>query len=257
MRKVNLVGIEELEFLGIRFNCSSFNHVVATLREMSRCEDHHFVVTPNVDHFVQLDSLPDRVVRLQFRNAYQAAAMRLCDSRVVAHLACAKGITLPVIAGSDLTAHLIAHEFDAGTKVAVIGGHADMLGQLRLLFPQPEFLQHVPPMGLLEKPEAVAAIADFLAFHKPHYTLLAMGAPRSEIVAERCARDGRFGGVSLCIGASIEFLTGDKTRAPRLVQRLSLEWAHRLISEPRRLWRRYLVDGPRIITIFLRGGLRD
>jgi exopolysaccharide biosynthesis WecB/TagA/CpsF family protein len=132
-----------------------------------------------------------------------------------------------------------------------------MLGQLRLLFPQPEFLQHVPPMGLLEKPEAVAAIADFLAFHKPHYTLLAMGAPRSEIVAERCARDGRFGGVSLCIGASIEFLTGDKTRAPRLVQRLSLEWAHRLISEPRRLWRRYLVDGPRIITIFLRGGLRD
>jgi N-acetylglucosaminyldiphosphoundecaprenol N-acetyl-beta-D-mannosaminyltransferase len=59
-------------------------------------------------------------------------------------------------------------------------------------------------------------------------------------------------GVGLCIGASVDFVLGDRPRAPRWVQRLNLEWAFRLASEPARLWRRYLVEGPRIFLLFWR-----
>ena len=59
-------------------------------------------------------------------------------------------------------------------------------------------------------------------------------------------------GVGLCIGASLDFLTGRKARAPLWMRKASLEWLHRLLSEPRRLWRRYLVEGPRIFVLTMR-----
>src|SRR3712207_8728266 len=51
--------------------------------------------------------------------------------------------------------------------------------------------------------------------------------------------------VILCVGAAFDFLSGAKRQAPRWMRRLGLEWAHRLASEPRRLWRRYLLGNPR------------
>jgi N-acetylglucosaminyldiphosphoundecaprenol N-acetyl-beta-D-mannosaminyltransferase len=59
--------------------------------------------------------------------------------------------------------------------------------------------------------------------------------------------------VGLCIGASVEFLSGAKRRAPRWMQRAGLEWLYRLLSEPRRLWRRYLVKGPRVFKLWWAG----
>lgn len=242
-------------FLGLEVNINSLPRVLDHIAQLSNSSVHTFVVTPNVDHLVLLDSADDNAPINRFRAAYSSAALRLCDSRIIAGLARLKGIALPVIPGSDLTALLMTHQFGTGTKVAIIGGTTATVDKIRELFPKPEFVQHIPPMGILDKPAEIAAICDFLAAQQPRYTLLAMGAPRSEIIADICAQDGRFGGVSLCIGASIEFLTGEKKRAPKWVQLASLEWAHRLLSEPARLWRRYLVEGPKIFLIFLKGGV--
>jgi spore germination cell wall hydrolase CwlJ-like protein len=59
-------------------------------------------------------------------------------------------------------------------------------------------------------------------------------------------------GAALCIGAGLEFLTGDQKRAPHFLRASGLEWAHRLATNPRRLWRRYLIDGMRIFPIYFR-----
>ena len=56
--------------------------------------------------------------------------------------------------------------------------------------------------------------------------------------------------VMLGVGAAFDFLAGRKRQAPRLVQRLGLEWLYRLIHEPRRLWRRYLYRNPRFVVLF-------
>jgi len=101
-------------------------------------------------------------------------------------------------------------------------------------------------------PDARAAVADFVIASEPDVVLFAVGAPQSELLCAEIAARGGARGVALCIGASLEFLTGAKRRAPRWMQRAGLEWLFRLLSEPRRLWRRYLVEGPRIFAIWWR-----
>jgi exopolysaccharide biosynthesis WecB/TagA/CpsF family protein len=107
-------------------------------------------------------------------------------------------------------------------------------------------------MGLRTNTEAQAAVAAFIETVRPHLVLLTVGAPQSEIVAQLVKARGQAKGVAICVGASLEFLTGEKRRAPRFVQAMGMEWAFRLLSEPRRLWRRYLVEGPAILAIWLR-----
>ena len=243
-------------FLGVSFCVSSRSDVIAVILDMARSSVHSYVVTPNVDHIVMLDSKLDDLKKKAFRSSYKSAGITLCDSRIIAGLARLKGINLPVLAGSDLTAILMKEHFDSHMKIAIIGGSTTTLTKVKEIFPRPKYVQYIPPMGVLNKPAEMVRIADFVAAEKPNFALFAIGSPQSEIVAELCARDGRFGGVSLCIGASIEFLTGEKKRAPVWLQKLSLEWAHRLLTEPTRLWRRYLVEGPKIIAIFKRGGVR-
>jgi exopolysaccharide biosynthesis WecB/TagA/CpsF family protein len=58
-------------------------------------------------------------------------------------------------------------------------------------------------------------------------------------------------GIALCVGAAIDFLTGARVRSPAWVQRLGLKWAYRLPQKPGRLWRRYLIDSPKIFRIFI------
>jgi N-acetylglucosaminyldiphosphoundecaprenol N-acetyl-beta-D-mannosaminyltransferase len=66
-----------------------------------------------------------------------------------------------------------------------------------------------------------------------------LGAPKQDLVAERLRELGA-APVILCVGAAFDFVAGVKRRAPAPMRRLGLEWLHRLVSEPRRLWRRYL-----------------
>src|SRR5688500_3405129 len=77
--------------------------------------DHGCVVTPNVDHVVKL--MDGRAPR----DTYDGADLKICDSRVLAHLARLRGVRLPVYPGSDLTADLLAAPAAEGLKVAVFG----------------------------------------------------------------------------------------------------------------------------------------
>ncbi len=61
---------------------------------------------------------------------------------------------------------------------------------------------------------------------------------------------------ALCAGAAIDFLTGKQRRAPRILQRLALEWAYRLALEPRRLAHRYVIESPQGVLLVLRAALR-
>ena len=78
--------------------------------------------------------------------------------------------------------------------------------------------------------------------------ILTAGFPLG-VRTRRATRQG--GGLICCVGAAVDFLSGTTARAPESVQRLGLEWLHRLLSEPRRLWRRYLIDGPKIFLLYL------
>ena len=65
-----------------------------------------------------------------------------------------------------------------------------------------------------------------------------------------CLDRGDCTGIGLCVGASLDFLGGKAERAPKWMQQARLEWLHRLAQEPKRMWKRYLVDGPKIAFLW-------
>lgn len=254
---IMLTDVPLARFLGVSFAGLSIEGALEAVVQESQTEQFSFVVTPNVDHLVLLNE-DETVPRVsQFRRAYGEACLRLCDSRILQLLAQIRGVELDVVTGSDLTALLFESGTLNGATVAFIGGDESMGKALQVRFPSVMIRQHIPPMGVLNDPRAVAEIEDFVRASRAQFVLLAFGAPQSEIVAARLKTAGDIGGVGLCIGASIEFLLGRKSRAPEWMQRARLEWAFRLLSEPRRLWRRYLVIGPRIFVLALSKKARE
>jgi N-acetylglucosaminyldiphosphoundecaprenol N-acetyl-beta-D-mannosaminyltransferase len=243
------MSIGVARFLGVNFDLLDAGQALAEVRTLAHQSVFSFIVTPNADHVAKLtgDGSDSRISK--FRAAYSAARLRLCDSRIIKRLGRAYGLDLPLVTGSDLTATLLENARHQGERIAIIGGHADMISDLNYRFPGPEFHQHIPPMGVLDKPAEIAKIIEFLANVRPNYTFFAIGAPQSEIIAMQCQGAPGITGVGLCVGASIEFLTGRQIRAPRWVQAMGMEWAFRLLSNPRRLWRRYLIESPKIFAI--------
>lgn len=220
------------------------------MREVAAKADAHdpfvYVVTPNVDHVVRYWREP------LWAPLYAHAWRVYCDSRVLQKLAMLSGLTMPLAVGSDLTAHLFAEALKPSEPIVIIGGDGAMVQTLIRKFGLKDVRWHEPPMGLREKPEAVAAAAAFIAANPARFHFIAVGSPQQELIARAAHERGDCRGVGLCIGASLLFLTGRVKRAPMWMQRLSLEWLFRLASEPGRLWRRYLVEGPAIFGIWLK-----
>jgi exopolysaccharide biosynthesis WecB/TagA/CpsF family protein len=110
-----------------------------------------------------------------------------------------------------------------------------------------------PPMGFINDPAAVDECLRFIESESPfRFCLFAVGSPQQEVLARAVQTRGRARGLGLCIGASINFLTGMERRAPAFVQKSGFEWLYRLINDPGRLARRYLVRGPRIFLLLPR-----
>ena len=61
---------------------------------------------------------------------------------------------------------------------------------------------------------------------------------------------GRIDAVMVGVGAAFDFMAGVKKQAPAVMQRTGTEWVFRLVTEPRRLWRRYLKHNPRFAVLF-------
>lgn len=234
-------------FLDMSFDRYDFDAMVAWLKNRRAGQSFGYVVTPNVDHMVQIAKDP-----ASLRPFYDDATIRLCDSRVLAKLARLRGIELPVVPGSDLVVALFDHVLVAGDRYCLIGGSPALAEALRRKYPDLTLIHHEPPMGLRRDAQARAEAVRAAADAQARFTLIAVGAPQQEMLAHEMASSGRMSGTALCIGASIDFIVGAQRRAPRMVQRANLEWAWRLASDPRRLARRYLVDGPKIFSLVLR-----
>ena len=236
-------------YLGIQFSSLHMDPLVEELKALSASDRFSFVVTPNVDHVVRLYEGDDHDIKAAFMAAYRSAHLRVCDSRILQLLAKWRGVELVVVPGSDLTAQLFDGGHLDGRSVALVGGEENTVELLQEKYPYVSLIQFRPPMGLLRNKAAQDEVIAFVKESKCDFTFFAVGAPQSEIIADLCCKESEARGVGLCVGASVEFITGIKRRAPEWMQRARLEWAFRLLSEPRRLWRRYLLMGPKIISI--------
>ena len=241
-----LMRTNRIQFLDLPFDGLTFNQVRSRLQAVTGGTPYRYIVTPNVDHVVRAHREPE------LRDLYESADLCVCDSRILRLLARFSGIKLPLVPGSDLAATLFKNVIKPGERVAVVGGTRKTLARLRAKYPGVEFLHHEPPMGLRNDAESRGAAAAFLASAQARFAFIAVGSPQQEMIAKEARELPGATGVALCVGAALEFLTGEQRRAPRVLQGLGLEWAHRLATNPRRLWRRYLVEGIKILPIYLR-----
>jgi exopolysaccharide biosynthesis WecB/TagA/CpsF family protein len=237
-------------FLDVGFDVLPLDALVSRVAGVSADSKYQYLVTPNVDHMVRLHKQGEQIPELA--EAYRDADLCVCDSKVLARLAKWRNLELPVIPGSDLVELMFERVIAPGDRLAMVGGDDNLLRGLRTRYPHVEFVQHCPPMGLMRNPVARRAAAEFIADAKARFALICVGSPQQELIAAEAAKIEGAHGLALCIGAALEFLTGDQKRAPVLARRLGLEWAHRLLTNPRRLWKRYLVDGPAIFVLAYR-----
>ena len=240
---------ERQSFLDVTFDMVGVGELMKAVARFSGDNPYAYLVTPNVDHVVRLHR---KAGELDLARLYREADICTCDSRVIARLAKWRGVNLPVIPGSDLAALMFEQVIRPGDRIAVVGGDASLLHGLRARFPGVEFVQHCPPMGLVRNADARAEAARFIADQKARFSFICVGSPQQEMIANEAAALEGSRGLALCLGAALDFITGREKRAPKFARQLGLEWVHRLLTNPRRMWRRYLVEGPAIFVLAYR-----
>jgi N-acetylglucosaminyldiphosphoundecaprenol N-acetyl-beta-D-mannosaminyltransferase len=236
-----------IRLLSVDFATLSLREVVNAINARPAGAPFAYVAAPNADHLVQLARDPATMGPL-----YQGAWLRLLDSRVVARLARLFGLSAPpVVPGSDLTAVLVRGAAAAGEWVTIIGLTEEQAQALAIRTGL-RFHHHCPPLGFEHDPGAFAATVQFVEDNPARLVFLAVRTPRQEMLAQALAARGIATGTGLCVGVSLAFLAGTERRAPVLVQWAGLEWAWRLALNPRRLWRRYLVDDLAVLQLLWR-----
>ncbi len=231
----------------------SFAEAVEAVTRLVEAKQGGFVFTPNVDHVVTVDEHPE------FEAAYARASLSLADGTPVVWASRLFDTPLPErVAGSDLVEPLLACAGQRGWRVAFLGagpGVAEKAAQVAKARWNTQVVSTDAPMVNLEDAAQVDGIAAKLAAAQPDLVLMAFGAPKQELLIARISDRVR-PAVLLGIGASLDFIAGTVKRAPPLFRKTGFEWLYRLGQEPRRLWRRYLVNDPRFVVILLRT-LRD
>jgi N-acetylglucosaminyldiphosphoundecaprenol N-acetyl-beta-D-mannosaminyltransferase len=199
-----------------------------------------FVVTPNADHSILLQQNVD------LQAAYTDADLVLADGMPLVLASRLLKRPLPErVAGSDLVPALFAAaRHERPLRTYLLGGApgvADRAAQnIRDRWPAVRIVgTDSPPFGFEHDPSEIELILERIAAVRPDVLVVGLGAPKQELWVHQ-HRDRLEARIALCVGATIDFLSGDKARAPLWMQKAGLEWLHRLLGEPRRLLRRYL-----------------
>jgi N-acetylglucosaminyldiphosphoundecaprenol N-acetyl-beta-D-mannosaminyltransferase len=201
-----------------------------------------FVVTVNLDHMVRCHRHED------YLRIVQQADLVVADGMPLIWASRLQGTPLPErVAGSTLTWRLAGELAEQGHSLFLLGGDPGVAERaaerLASRFPQLRVAGvYSPPMGFERDAAGLEEIRQRLLAAAPDVVYVALGSPKQERLIMQL-RSSLPAAWWMGVGISLSFVTGDVQRAPLWVQRLGLEWLHRLLQEPRRLFRRYVVDG--------------
>lgn len=230
-------GFAEVRFAGLRFTPMTVEASVEALARRDGTAPFTAFVTPNAEH-----------AALRRRNAEFRACGETCwistnDSRILRLAGRLAGIELEFAPGAYVVDRLFREIIARDEPITIIGCTEDIVERLRLQFGLTRIQHHNPPMGMIRNDAAVSAAIDYIAAHPARFVFVAMGPPQSEQFCQRVIADGQSVGIGLCIGSSLAVLTGQSDPAPDFMEHTGFVWLYRLVREPKRLWKRYLVRG--------------
>ena len=232
---------------GINIDAIGMEEAVGRLREWiaDRSTQCRYVVTPNVDHAVLLQE------HSGLRRSYRDANLILADGHPIVWASRLLRKPLPErVPGSELVPSLFeaCNADPGGTRLRVFllgaapGVAARAAARMRRQWPNVQTVGvYSPPPGFENDVEESNYILGRIALSRPDVLIVGLGAPKQEVWVHQHRHQIR-AKAALCVGATIDFLAGEKRRAPKWMQRTGIEWLHRMCSEPQRLVKRYAKD---------------
>jgi N-acetylglucosaminyldiphosphoundecaprenol N-acetyl-beta-D-mannosaminyltransferase len=238
----------------MRVDATSYAHAAQEVLCWARAGESRYVCVATVNNIIEAYDDP------QFRAIMEAADLVTPDGMPLVWGLRLLGVGAATrVYGPDLTPVVCQLAAEQGVPVGFYGGTEDVLeelvAKLRQRFPGLKVAYGAsPPFWPPTAEERRRTIEDL---HRSGARILfvGLGTPKQE--RWMAAHKDQVPAVMLGVGAAFDFLAGRKRQAPRLVQRLGLEWLYRLVHEPRRLWRRYLYRNPRFVVLFAAQLLRE
>ncbi len=233
--------------LGMRVDATSYDDASALIAQWAQAHESRYVCVATVNNVMHAFDDPE------YRRVMNESDLVTPDGVPLVW-----GLRLLGIAGAtrvygpELMPAVCARAEAEGIPVGLYGGTeqllAALLQKMKHRYPELEVAYHHSPPFRPLTDEEEKAVAQDIRSSGARIVFVGIGAPKQEWWMARFR--GRVDAVSVGVGAAFDFLAGTKRQAPAWIQRVGLEWLYRLVSEPRRLWRRYLVGNPRFLYHF-------
>lgn len=211
------------------------------------------VFTPNVDHLIKIQK------DAEMRQIYQSADYCVCDSKIIQYASYLLGQPIQEkVSGSDLFPAFYQYNKDnENVTIFLLGAEKGVAEQAQININHKVGRKMVvdtysPPLGFENDPAECQKIIDKIRQSSATVLAIGLGAPKQEkwIAQYKSALPNIK--IFFAIGATIDFEAGYKSRSPKWMSDAGLEWLHRLLLEPQRLWKRYLVDDLPFLVLILK-----
>lgn len=240
--------MSRLKFMNTEIDNLTMEEAMLAIDKLILQDGCSYVVTPNVDHIVQLET------NRELRTIYSQASLILTDGKPLLWIA--KWYGTPIkekISGSDLFPKLCEMSAKKGYRMFFLGAAEGVASKaaenLTIRYPGLQIVgTYSPPFGFEKEDAEIEKIEMMIKNANPHILIVGLGCPKQErFMSENCKRLGV--PVSLGLGASFDFEAGNIRRAPRWMSECGLEWLFRITQDPKRMIKRYLVDDIKIIGL--------
>ena len=206
------------------------------------------VVTPNVDQVVRMEK--DE----KFRKVCDECELLLVDGHPLLWIAKLYGKPFKQkICGSDLVPHLCGIAAQKGYRVFLLGAAPGVAQRaadnLLLQYPGLQVAgTYSPPLGFEKDPQELDKINTMLRQSGADMLFVGMGVPKQDYFIHDNMHTYQIP-VSFSIGGTIDFIAGEQKRAPKWISNIGFEWLYRLLSDPKRMFKRYIVDDMKILGL--------
>ena len=215
----------------------------------------HILVTPNAGHLKSINT------EKEISEIYLSADLSLIDGWPIAVAAKnASGKNVQRVTGSDLLPKLFA-ELNKDIRIGIIGGSNEMKIRQVLEARYPNLnIQVIDTSQWSNSIYDIRRLRELVQHNALSVVLLCLGHPKQELLAKELKNYDWAGSRPdwiMCVGATIDFLTGEQKRAPKIFQVVGLEWFFRLLKNPKKFSSRYFEALlPSIKLIFKSFGMR-
>ena len=240
--------IKKQKFLNTYINNITMKEAIDEVDKMIINKEKGYVVAINVDVVMKMEE------DLLLREISDKAYLTVVDGKPLIWISkLQKKPIVEKISGSDLVPNLCELANDKGYSIFIIGGKSGVADQAKIKLEEKYKRIKIvgtysPPIGFENNEKELDTINQMINKAKPDLLFACLGCPKQEKwiynnIEKYNAK------VSICAGATVDFLAGNIKRAPKWISNIGLEWFYRFLQEPKRLFKRYFIDDIKIIKL--------